>query len=166
VYYLRGEFDRASNRNIRGPFQHDVTFRMGLTVSAAATVNLGLINDPESTAGEITAVLAAFHDASELADGYIDELAELVWQILMDARNYDLGMTKGTVSNRWVAQISKDDPLPRGELVVLSGIMDMTCRMTEESLGATPVAAGVYDATIDIQGDDVEATGVAGTLGG
>jgi hypothetical protein len=164
VYFHRGDFPKETNSPIAGPFNHDVVYRVELTVSAAAKVDLALINT--GSPAQIASALDGLQNASKLADDSIDELYELVWQILMDARNYDLGLAKGRVSNRWVSQLAKDNPLPRGEYVLLSGSMDLSCRVSEDNVGETPVVGGQFDITLDIDGDDVEQTGVAGQLGG
>ena len=84
----------------------------------------------------------------------------------MDARNIYAGLDKGIVANRWVDTIQKDTPLPRGEYVLLTGSMILTLRVAELVEGDTGAPGAIFDTTIDIEGDDVERTGAAGTLGG
>lgn len=164
AFYSGGEFSRGAG--VRGPKQHDITFRIELTAGAAAKADMALINSPTATPVQIALAMADFQEASALADESFDELADIVFQILMDARNIDLGLPKGIVSNRWVGRITKDDALPRGENVILTGSMVLTCRAAEVVAGATGAIGTTYDVTVDIQGDNIERAGVAGTLGG
>ena len=165
AFYAGGEFSKSAGRTI-GPKQHDITFRLELSVAAASRVDLSLISSGAASPVQISLALSEFQEASALADDSFDELAEIVFQIIMDARNADLGLAKGVLSNRWISRISKDEPLPRGEMVVLTGSMELTCRAAEAVTGATGTVGGIFDVTVDIDGDDVERAGVRGTLGG
>lgn len=164
VFYASGEFPRSSGRS-RGNVQHDVSFNIELTAAKACEVDLTAINDPSATAQEIANAIAEFQGAAELVDDSMDELIDLVYQILMDATVYDIGFTKGLVSNRWVTNVKKNNPLPRGEYVILTASMVFEFRLAEEIVGAIAVPAGEFDANIDIAGDDTERTGVSGILG-
>lgn len=165
VYYSAGDISKQGGR-LTGPVQHDITYRVDMTVAKAAEGDLSLINNPAATAPQIAAALLAFQEASDLADDSLDELFDAVYQILMDARNYDMGMSKGVVANRWVDQIQKDQPVPRGEYVVLTGSMLLKLRVVEQITGDTGTPGTDYDVVVDLEGDDIEKTGVAGTLGG
>jgi hypothetical protein len=160
VYFSLGRFDRDRNPSNIGPYEHDVTFKLELTVSAATKVNLLVLNDANATEGQVSTALADFQEASYLADQSIDELYGIVWDILMDARNYDLGFPKGYVTNRWIPQFTKDDPLNRGWLVTLTGAAELNVRVIEDSPGDTPEECSVIDVTVDVDGDDVERAGV------
>lgn len=159
VYYADGDFPKSSGRQT-GPTQHNMTFGIGLTVSAPATCSLSAINTPGATSGAIATALAAMSDASHNADILIDELYELVYQILMDGRNLDLNLPVGTISNRWVTKLQKDDPNTKGDLVVLTGVVTYTCNTVESPAGATGTIANSVSTVVDIIGDDIEMTGV------
>lgn len=166
VYYYSGDFEKAGGR-LNGLNQHDITFRVDLTVSKPAKGDLSTINAPGATAAQIAAALSDFQEAAQVVDESMDELFDIVYQILMDARNIHLGLeTKGEVANRWVSSLQKDQPVPRGEYVILTGSVTLNCRVAEHILGDEGVINEVYDITIDQDGDDVEKTGVAGNLGG
>lgn len=165
VYYSSSEFLKSGGR-ASGPVQNDVTYRVELTVSKGAEVDLSVINNPQATASDLAIAIAEFGTASELADNSIDELFEIVYQILMDARNIDLGFGKGIVANRWVSRIQKNEPVPFGEYLVLTGSIDFQLRTSEEILGDTGTPATGYGVVVDQEGDDVEQAGVSGTLGG
>lgn len=158
-FYAAGDFPKSAGRQT-GPVQHNMTFSIGLTVSAPARVNLAAINDPNATAGQIATALAALQEGADAADILFDELAEIVYQILMDGRNFDLGLSKGTLSKRWINSIRKNQPAPEGALVVLTGTIEYSCNTVEDIPGDTGTAGGIISTVVDIDGDDVERTGV------
>ena len=159
VFYAASKFPKSSGR-LNGPTQNDLTYRVEFTVSSAAKGDLSVINDPASTVEQVSKAISDFQEASELADCSFDELVDDVYQIIMDARNTDLGLDRGSVSNRWIDSVIKDQPQPKGSHVTLTGYMELTCRTAEQVPGATGVPGGINDITIDIQDDDVERTGV------
>lgn len=160
LFYSAGDFPKSSGRNT-GPVQHDITFRIELTVSSPAKIDLSTLNRSSSTSAEKASALASSQEASNVADDLLDELFELVYQILMDARNYDMGQEIGEVSNRWIDQIQKDDPIEEGEYVILTGSMFLKLRTAEQIVGESAVLTeNLQDIVIDIKGDDTEKTGV------
>lgn len=160
VYYSSGSFPKNAGRNT-GPVQHDITYRIELTVSKSARGNLAIINNPSSTPAQIAAAIDAVQEASQLADESIDELWEIIYQILMDARNIDMGLTVGTVANRWLDSFQKDEPRPKGELVVLTGSANLTLRTAEQVTGdpGTP-DANIIETTMDIKDNIPDIAGV------
>jgi hypothetical protein len=159
LYYSSGDFPKSAGRT-SGTTQHNVMYRVDLTVAEPAKGDVAALNNPASTPAEKAAALLAFQEGSNLADDSLDELYDIVYQILMDARNIDMGLGKGVVSSRWVGSIQKDQPIPNGELVTLTGSMQLTLKTPEIITGDTGTAAGIFDTVIDIDGDDVEKTGV------
>ena len=91
TYYNSGDFPESAGSNA-GTAQHDCSFRIELSVSMENEANLEVINDPESSIEQIGAAIQASADASFLADRSMDELIAIAYQILMDPRNYDLGL--------------------------------------------------------------------------
>lgn len=160
VYYSSGEFDKSAGR-LNGPVQHDVTFNIDFTVTKAAEGDMSAITNPLATQQEIIDALANFSESSQLVDESVDELINIVYQVLMDAENVDLGMDVGIVSNRWLPRVQKNNPLSQGEYVTITASLQLTCRMVEIVEGDTGIPGGkVHDVTVDIEGDDVEKTGV------
>lgn len=160
VYYDAGQFPKDKSP-MSGPFTHDMTFGMLLTVAEQAQADLAVLNDPESTPVQRQAASAAKLDADALADASMDELFDIVYQILMDARNIDIGFDKPLpVSNRWVESFQKADPLPDGQYVTLEGTIQFTCRAQEAVTGdaGTAGTAPLTEQRIDLDGDDVEQT--------
>lgn len=147
VFYTGGKFPKNAGSHL-GPMMHDVTLKIDLAVASATQGDLAALTDPASTAADFAAALTSFQEAAELADTDLDELADIVWQILMDGRNIDLGMGAGNVANRWIDGIDKTGPGPRGEYVAMSGSMDLTCRVSESLLGDPGVAAAATGAVL------------------
>lgn len=160
VYYSGGSFPKRAGRNT-GPVQHDITYRIELTVSKPASGDVSIINNPSSTPAEIAAAIEAIQEAAQLADESIDELFDIVYQILMDARNVDMGLTIGIVTNRWIDSIQKDEPRPKGDLVVLTGSANLTLRTAEQVAGdpGTP-GANIIETISDIKDNIPDIAGV------
>lgn len=161
IYYMTGDFPKSSGV-INGPVQHDPTFKIEFLVSAASTADLSVLDNPDSTTAEIIAALSAMQTASKLADVLMDSLFAIIFQILMDTRNQDLGFSKGVVSNRWVNQFEKDTPIQRGELVTLTASCLLTCRIQEEVTGDTGVTPEIaeYKSNLKINEDETQETDV------
>jgi len=160
VYYIRGEFSKAGGRQT-GPTQHDMSFKIDFTVSSPAKGDLSVINDSGSTASQVATAIQKFQVASAIADESLDELFDIVYQILMDARNADMGLSEGLIANRWIGELQKDDPVSRGELVTLTGSATLTMRGAEQVLGATGSEGAIIETTVPINEDpNDENTGV------
>ena len=159
VYYSSGDFELSTGRQ-SGPTQHKITYKIELSVSASAKVDLATINSETASIGEKKAALEGLRLASDEADDSIDELADIVYQVIMNGENLDVAFPKGKFSQRWIAQIQKDDPTPRGELLVLTGSMILTAKTAEQVSGATGVDGNTNDATIELVGDDNAKQGV------
>jgi len=136
VFFSRGEFPKSGG-GMSGPVRHNLTIRLELLAGAAAKGDLATLNDENATAVQMAAAIAAFQQASDAADESFDELADIVYQIMMDAENYDLGLDPGEVSSRWIGSIDKSEPTPRGEYVVIPGTLEMTCTVSEVLVGDT-----------------------------
>jgi hypothetical protein len=165
VYYQSGEFATSRGR-YTGTVMHDCTFTIELSVATAAKVDLSTLDDPGSSAIARAAALSALQESAKLADDAWDELLDTVYQVLMDARNIDMGLSVGDVSNRWIPRAQKDNPVPRGEFVMLTGRITMEARVAEEVVGDTGTPGTAYDVTLEQDGDPNLNAGAAGTLGG
>lgn len=138
TYYAGGTFPETSGSLRRAP-QHKMTFELALSVSAPAQADLRVINSDSAPAGQIAAALTAMQEAAYVADLAMDEFARILYQILMDALNLNLGLSKKVIQGRWVSQIQKNPPAPRGDLVVLTATMTYNCSTVEDIVGDTPV---------------------------
>lgn len=168
VFFRSGDFPRRGG-GLAGPVIHDVTMAVELTVAAASKGDLATLNNEAATAGELAAAIAGFQVASEAADAAVDELAEIVYQILMSAINRDLGHTE-PVADRWIGKIIKGSPMPRGEHVIITAVMDLTFRTAEDltgDAGQTPTPGAAVKAAITVTSDeDGTAQGGAGVQAG
>lgn len=158
VYFKNENFD-ANKSKYNGPTIGDVSISIELTVSAPSRADLTVIDNPASTQQQVQDAMALLIEASQEADDEIDELFELVYQVLMDARNIDLDLPIGTLSNRWVSSLSKDTTNPRGQLVVLTGSVEFSCRVEENVLGDTGEDLTIINMENDINNDTVQKTG-------
>lgn len=142
VFYRSGQLPKGSSGWLAGPYKHAMTFQIELILSAPATVDLRVLQNPGATPQELMSALAAQQAAARNADAQWDELADFVWNILMDARNASLGLTTLGIADRWVGNVQKENPAPMGEYVLLSGTMDYTCTAVERAAGAVGIPAG------------------------
>lgn len=160
VYFSDGSFPKSAGR-MHGPKTHDVTVDIDLSVSASAEGDLSVLDSDLATHSEKALALLAVREASEIADTKIDELIELVYQILMDARYEGLNLEVGEISSRWIDRIQKDSLLERGSLVVKTANMKYTCRVQEVvggSIGNKPDIVTI-DSEIPV-GGEVNKTGI------
>ena len=134
VYYSEGDFLKSAGR-MKGPKTHDITFEIDMTTSAKASVDITVLDNPSATESQKATALADLKEAVKRADDKCDELIDHVYQILMDARNEKLGFTNNEISSRWIAKITKDQTLERGDLAVKTANMKYTCRTQEYVLG-------------------------------
>ncbi len=133
VFYAGGQFGKAMRST--GPTNHETTFKIELTVAQEAEVDLAVLNSPTATPAQKVTALNGLENAAKLADDSIDELFEKVYEILMDGLNYDFGLNKGIISDRMVNNFGKDEPVPRGDLVVLTGSAILTLNIAEQVPG-------------------------------
>lgn len=167
VYYNEGQFPKDKG-GLTGPIMHDAVYTIELMVTKSAVGDLATLANPASTPAQLQTALAGVKLAEQLADQSWDELAGIVYQILMDGRNLDLGMDVGIIANRWVNNPRKDQPggidvargILGGKLITITGSMILTCTLYEPIDGDTGTAGAIYDNVIDIVDDDNERTGV------
>jgi hypothetical protein len=154
VYFSDGSFPKAAGRYTGSSKTHDITIDIDMSASSAAKGDLSVLNSDTSTPIQKAAAIFAIRQASEVADELIDDMIDRVYQILMDARNIDLGMPEGDVANRWVDTIKKDTLIERGDLVVKTANMKLTCRVQETirgDLGVMP-ARVIFDSSTNVDG--------------
>ena len=161
IFYSFGDIPKSSGR-VKGPIQHECTYRLELSASAATKGDVNTLDDTNASSAIKIAALDNLKEASATADELIDELFNMVFQILMNPTNYSMGMPKGEVSNRWIGELQKDEPIPLGSLVVLTGNMFLKLKTAEQILGvdASQVTGNIQNIKIDLAGDDIEQTEV------
>jgi len=159
VYYSGGDFPKMSGRQ-RGPKSHDMTFQIDMSASAAALGDLSILESSTATAKQKAIAISSMREAKEMADKLIDVLIDAVYQILMDARNEGLKLTKGEISKPWVDRIQKDTIIESGDLVLKTANMKYTCRAQESvpgEVGSEPDEVA-FDSGVPV--GDTEGTGV------
>lgn len=147
VFWKSTDFPREGSGWQAGPFRASITFAVELKIAAPAKADLSVLESSGATASQLMAALSAMEAAAANADDMFDTAAGTLWSILMDPVNSQLsnGGTPLAMANRWVANARKEQPVPRGEYVILSGSLDYTCTGTETitSVVGTPATAGI-----------------------
>lgn len=167
VYFSEDQFPKNQS-GLVGNITSEPVYVVELIVSSAAEGDLATIENPASTPVQLQTALANVKAAEDLADTSWDELAGIVYQILMDANNIDFDMSLGTIAGRWLDNFRKDEPsqisiakgILGGKLVLITGSARFTCTLEETILGDAGIAGYIYDNVIDIADDDNEKTGV------
>ena len=170
VIFDEGTFPESGGAQY-GPVRHDMTFKVMLIEATPAEVDLSVLNNEDASASDKAEALRQMAEPSIKANRNMNEFIRIVWQILMDLRNEQMGMVPPDdrpnlklVSSRWISNIRKGDPVPEGEFVVLTAEMDLTLTVEEDITGddlpATPEDGVVYDGDLELDGDDVAAQGV------
>ena len=159
VFYQSSSFPESSS-GYRSEVVHVATYGLELTIAASARGDINELLDTAETDEERAAALSAFRDAADLADEALDEFFDAIYQVIMDARNYDLGMQPGEIADRWITELRKDEPVPHGAQVILTGRATMTVRIAEDVLGEDGVPGELIDLGVLINEDDTPRSGV------
>ena len=160
VFYSAGDFPKSASKS-RGPYQHDVTFKLEFTVAVASKGDLVTAIDENSTQEQVIAALRTFQNTSSEADRQMDELFALVFQILMSGKNLDMGLPPYTFANRWVSSFQKSDPMEQGQYAILTAAAMLTGRVVEIVPGdeGKEATEGV-SATLNINQDPEQKSGI------
>lgn len=158
VIYDQGQFPKGSSSQY-GPVMHDSGYDIVLSASAECKVDISVLQSETATDTERAAALAEMTTASERVDDSIDELIDIVYNILMDARNDSLQMTDLIVSNRWVDSVQKFDTAENGGIVAKTAVLKYSCRVDEIPPGET----GNRPDNVIISADNGEGTGATVT---
>jgi len=170
VFYAGGEFPKIS-APIRGKTIHEAKYSVLLTVAQPCYADLATLEDPTSTALEITTALSAVQAANEAADTAFDNLVAIVWNILRDPQNEFLGLDRATysIANLWIDSVVKENPLNRGEVVIISGSLNLSIRCVEypPSQTTTPGLAiiNTLQATADKTGATLDPAPIGAKVG-
>ena len=168
VFYREGEHPKEQS-GTTGNIEHDMAFEVVLTVAAKATADVATLENENSTEPQRATALANVNTAAALIDDKMDDLIDVVWNVLMDARHEDLGsddvgnpIAELDVFDRWVQGQKKSEPFIEGEDAVLRTKMLFTIGGLEQTLGEEPalLEKPVFDIDISEDGDDETKTGV------
>lgn len=164
VFFNTGDLPKSGGGFV-GEVKHNTEFRIEMTVAKKAEGDLSGFENA-TTEGEAATALASFSEAAKLVDDLMDQLWSDVWNILMDSKNETYGLAIGEISSRWIPSFRKDQPTPKGEIVLLTANASLSCAVDESVLGIAGIGGDDFDVTLtDINGDTEQQTGVAGTLG-
>lgn len=153
VYFSRGEFPKSA-ASVTGPYRHDITFRLDLFVAAQAEGDLSVIYDPNASPAAIATALDLMKPAAEAAEDSFNEFFDILFNVLMAADQIDLDLDPKTIRNRWLGNIEKDEPIPRGEYVVITGSAQYTCITQEKVTGTVGTAGDIQDITLEVRNLD------------
>jgi hypothetical protein len=162
VYYSTGDMPKSAGA-LQGPVMHDMDFKIEITVAKAAEGDLATIDNPASTPAQLQVAIAAIKTAEFLANQSFDEVADILWQILMDAQNQGLGLDQNLVGSRWCGRIVKDPIVRHGELAVLTGGIDLNAIMEETVTGDTPQPLVIIETDFEINGSTEKLAGTENT---
>jgi hypothetical protein len=129
VYYNNGDFPEA-NSSVNGPYQHTATLRIDIVTAAEAEMDLTpVINGgpPEL----IAAALAAKTDAETVADSRSDEIAAVLFDLIMRPQNRNLGLDYNP--GRWITAYNKGKPQSSGAIVILAGYFTLSIQTPEST---------------------------------
>jgi hypothetical protein len=161
IYYSESEFPKSESAAY-GTVTNEAVFTVELVVVSSALADLSVLNDEAAAAEDKAKALRQTLEAGDMADREMDEFIDIIWNILMDARNQDLGMPNNTIADRWITNLRKDQPEREGEFIILTASFRLTCKFNEQIKGEDLVEFGskIMDVDIDLSGDDIEQTGV------
>lgn len=169
VYYSEGDIPKGSGQAY-GDVMHKIAFRVELAVATPAKVDLSVLHDENATEASKATALRQMLEAGPVADEAMDELIDIIFQVLMDKRNDQLGINPPDdrpnlkmVSDRWIDQIRKDTPVPEGEYLILTASMRLSCTVEENVPGEDLPAVtddAAYDTDIVLDGNEEAEQGV------
>lgn len=173
IIYNAGQFPKPGSASY-GAVKHKMSFDVVLVEATPAKADLSVLNSESASASEKATALRKMAEPSLEANRNINAFIRIIYQILMDARNEQMGLNPPAdnsnlklVADRWIESIDKGDPMPDGEFVVLTASMRLTLTMSEaitgDDLPDTPEGGAIFDSDIDLDGDDTEKTGVTVT---
>jgi hypothetical protein len=149
---------------------HDLIFRLILTVSEMASGDLAVIENLSSTPAELATALANIKNSEDLADKAADDLYEAVCEVLYNATEIDLGLSE-ELESKWLDNYKKSKPTYLGSLVVVVGTVEFTCATPETFDGEASISGNIVDMeneanTVIGAEDDVADSGKVGVLTG
>lgn len=166
VYYRQGNFPTSAAGRYGSAVRHEIELALEYTVTAKAIMDLSIIDNPASTAAARSAAIAAMLTGAKIADDAMDEMLDDIWNIILDPVNADFGLNQYEIQDRWIEDFIKDEAQPKGEIIILTARSRLTLTAEEIPNSITPTPAEVFDATVDIEGDQENNAGAAGNLGG
>lgn len=143
--------------------ERDATVNLSIKITVAVPVyaDLTALNNELSTAAQRATALAESLDICDTANDLIGEISDNVYQIIEDARNYDL--IEKEVRDRHISDLTIYDAQRDGQLAVASSVFNFSCLVTEIVDGETGIAAdpdGISTGDIKPNSEDTDNAGV------
>ena len=159
VYAASGDFDGRT----KGSVSHKIIFNIELTVNSRAMIDLSALESENQAIR--AAALENLETAGKRNDDVLDELIDIVWNLVSDGRNDYLGVDETkypnlVVANRYVDSWQKDEPVQRGDIVINTAIMKVSCKVTEQPDGLVGVPSDSIQDSIYVNESPVENTGI------
>jgi hypothetical protein len=153
-----GEFPESAT-SVGGPAKHDNTMMLEMVVTASSEIDLGTLEDSNSTDAQRATALAGTTPAAQIADEEFDEFVDIIWNILMVPKNQWLNDTKYKVGSRSVPAWKKDKIIPMGNYVIVTGYIRLDFNVEEVATGESPTAFSHNITTFSpIDGDTTQKT--------
>lgn len=165
VYYSGGEFPKTGGVEAGGIVNHDMDFTVELTVSQPTRGDITTLNNESATPAQLIAALSGFKDACRLADRSLDDFFNIIYNIIMDSRNRDLG-NSFNLGSRWISNITKGQPIDMQKYVTISGTMNLSILVDENPSGDLGLEGEDIVVGYDINEDPVQETEQKFTLQG
>jgi hypothetical protein len=164
IYYESGSFPKSLS-GINGPYQHEASVRVDILTAAVAEMDLTPITSG-GTPEQIAAALAAKTDAEAAVDAKAEEIAGILFDIIMRPENRDFGLDYNL--DRWITGYTKGKPQTTGAIVMLAGYFTLTYRVPEYTTQETgrpgDTISHRLDLTPDAGGDIREGASVKAPL--
>jgi hypothetical protein len=164
VYHAESDFRGSLTRP-----NHHMTFHIDMMAAADSQVDL-LVLEKQFQEGSIQVdayrdAISQLKEAEDRADESMDELFNIVYQLIMDKRNHNLGVDRFDppvnlpIGDRVIDHYEKGTTTPKGNLMMLGAQVRLKCRADEKLIGAGAVGelnAGA-DFLMDFEVNDREA---------
>lgn len=98
------------------------TIAIQLRSGALSTIDLSVLDDPESTQLQRDAALTAIDPGARIANARMDSLYSLMRNIIMALDNQQLGSSE-IIGRPFVSEFRKGDPVRNGEIFTVDGII-------------------------------------------
>lgn len=158
ITYDQGDFPGQGYRS-GGSVDHQASYRVALYVSSGSIADIQEITNAENTNGQRQTSLSVTIPGHKIIDDSIDELFEIVFQVILDREDTDLGLGSEAFDKLIISQYQKDDPFEMGGKACISASFQIQAKLNEEITGADPIAGESINTLTDING----AGNVAGT---
>lgn len=158
VIYKNGTFplDRAGRQ---GPATHVCQYDVELFLSQKSAVNLAHL-EGEYSAAQRAAALAATQNVQKLAATNLDSFIAIIFGVLMDNRNIDLGLSRALIGDRWISGIDVHDIEYFGDTAIAMATLKYEVEVQEDFTGDTGDEGSIIDLTLPLNSELTGQTGI------